>query len=73
MSTLRVVESVTGTYYYHLASVGSTAAKGSGTPTRPLCDARGGVMPTSIPLSAWGVKSHLHEKWCQTCARLGGI
>ena len=56
-----IVEGVSGVYFYHLAR---------GTALRPLCDPKYLVMRTSIPLSGWGVRSHLQEKYCTQCESL---
>ena len=53
---LVVKEGVEGTYHYHLAPKHLWVS---------LCGRR--VMQTSIPVSAWGGKSHLNEKWCEDC------
>jgi len=58
---LHVTEGVSGTWFYHLSEVGTNA--------RGLCGAQ--TMYTAIPLSSWGAKSHLNERYCADCQRLG--
>jgi len=53
---LVVKEGVESTYHYHLAPEHLWVS---------LCGRR--VMQTGIPVSAWGSKSHLREKWCEDC------
>ena len=53
---LVVKEGVEGYYRYHLAQPHRYVS---------LCGAR--VMHTSIPVSQWGTKSRLNEKWCDDC------
>jgi len=55
-----VKEGVEGMYRYHLAQRHLWVS---------LCGAR--VMQTSIPVSAWGTKTHIGEKWCSTCREAG--
>jgi len=55
---LKVAEGIHGTFYYHLQ--------------RPfvqfgLCGDR--VMGTNIPISAWGTKTHVNERWCSRCEK----
>jgi len=56
---MKIVETISGYYYYHLSETGKNASI-------TLCG-RKDVMQTSIPISAWGNKSHLGEKWCKKC------
>jgi hypothetical protein len=56
----RISEGISGTWFYHLEPKTS-----AGIPTA-LCGAR--VMRTSVPVSAWGTRTHLKERWCQECA-----
>lgn len=58
---LHVTEGVSGTWFYHLSAAG-TNAKG-------LCGER--TMHTAIPLSSWGMKGHLNERYCAECQLLG--
>ena len=54
---LRVVESVAGNFFYHLAPPDRMEA---------ICDPERRVMHTSIRLDTWGYKSdHLPEKYCK--------
>jgi hypothetical protein len=57
-AALRITKGVAGTYLYHVAEPGKHTA---------LCHVR--VMATSIPLSSWGAKSHLNERWAPYAAR----
>lgn len=58
---LHITEGVAGTWYYHLSPVETNA--------RGLCGAQ--TMNTQIPMSAWGSKGHLGERYCKDCQRLG--
>ena len=55
---LHVTEGVSGVWHYHLSSAGTNATA--------LCGAK--TMSTEVPVSAWGARGHLNEKWCATCA-----
>lgn len=57
---MKVVEGISGTWFYHLAVEDGDAMA--------FCGAR--IMPTNISLSAWGYAGHLNERWCQTCGDL---
>lgn len=60
-ASVRVVESVHGNYFYHLAPKDQM---------RALCDPNKRVMGSSLSLSGWGHRSsHLREKYCQDCAQ----
>jgi len=59
---MKVVEGVMGYYFYHLSETGK-----NGQIT--LCGTKQ-VMQTGIPVSAWGAKSHLNEKWCEKCWKI---
>lgn len=48
-------ESIHGNFFYHIA-----------LEDQVLCG-KTNTMLTRIPLSAWGVTSHLHEKYCKEC------
>lgn len=56
---LRVAEGIFGTFYYHLRHPRAYFG---------LCGDR--VMFTSIPVSAWGTKTHIEERWCSRCAKI---
>jgi hypothetical protein len=56
---LFIVEHVSGVWYYHLSETGK-----SGQPA--LCG-NTQVMSTEIPISSWGSKGHLNEKYCKEC------
>ncbi len=60
---MKIVETVIGYFSYHLSETGKNGSK-------PLCDCKTTMMHTGIPLSAWGVKSHLGEKWCKECWKI---
>lgn len=57
----KLCESVHGTWFYHLAPVGSNSV-------RALCGAH--TMQTSAPNSSWGFKGHLNESYCSKCAEI---
>ena len=54
---LVITEGIRGTHFYHLSD--------PSTPSVGLCGMK--TMPTSIPLSAWGYRSHLRERYCPLC------
>lgn len=56
--TLEIAEGIAGTFHYHLRADG----KFQSLCARP-------VMQTKVPLSAWGVTTHLNERWCAECAK----
>jgi len=58
-SRLRVLEGIHGTWHYHLGP------KELRVPTSLCGDV---VMTTSMPVSAWGTKTHINERWCSRCA-----
>lgn len=62
MSKFQVAESVASTWSYHIAE----APEDSRSP-KPLCGMRTIMMRTSIPLEAWGAKTHLNERYCEAC------
>lgn len=53
-----IVEGVEGFYRYHLIEAPSRNGKA-------LCGAP--CMVTAIPLTQWGQKTHLKEKYCAEC------
>lgn len=55
---LTIRESIHGNFFYHIAE-GNT----------PLCG-NANTMITSVPLSCWGIKTHLHEKYCMICDKI---
>jgi hypothetical protein len=61
-SGLAVGEEVSGHWRYHLHR--------SGSGIQALCGAN--IMRTRIPTQAWGVKTHLNERYCVECAALAG-
>lgn len=62
---LKVVEGVEGYWHYHLSETGISG--------RPALCGNKRVMHTEIPLSTWGTKSHLNEKYCSECEKKAGI
>lgn len=57
MGNFVVTEGISGYYHYHLSKEHET--------TRSLCGVK--VMPTCVPLTAWGFVGHLREHWCEKC------
>lgn len=53
---VQVCEGIGGNFSYHLRHMGQHES---------LCGQR--IMATQIPLKAWGIKTHLNERWCQQC------
>lgn len=60
---LYIVEGVESMCYYHLSETGK-----SGQPA--LCGNKR-VMNTGKPLSSWGKRGHLNEKYCKECEAAG--
>ena len=54
-----LVEGVAGVYHYHLSRDGR----------RALCDPGLVVMPTRVPASTWGTRTHLRETYCAACGK----
>jgi hypothetical protein len=61
---LKIVEGVAGVWHYHLSNTGENY--------QPALCGKKEVMRTEIPLSTWGVKSHLNETYCKECEKLAG-
>jgi hypothetical protein len=59
---LSVGEGVLGHWHYHLHSPGKS--------TQALCGSP--IMPTGISVQAWGIKTHLNERYCVECAAIAG-
>ena len=57
---MKVAEGIMGTFHYHLAEHAESRMS--------LCGVS--VMPTNIPLAAWGTRTHLNERWCSYCESL---
>ena len=57
-----IVEGVAGVWFYHLSDTGK-----SGHPA--LCGEQD-VMSTSLPITSWGYRGHLKERYCTTCQTL---
>ena len=60
MKDFIVTEGVQGTWYYHISKKNEF--------TKSLCGAH--AMITSLPLSSWGIKSRLGERFCDQCKSL---
>ena len=63
---MRVVEGVSGTWFYHLTDKDSDAVA--------LCGAQ--TMHTAAPLSSWGFAGHpghIRYRYCKECEKLAGI
>jgi hypothetical protein len=61
MDNLHITEGVAGIWFYHLSP--------AGTNTKALCGAK--TMNTALPLSSWGFRGHLNERYCDKCAAIG--
>jgi hypothetical protein len=57
---LIVTEGIAGTWFYHLSEPKRFS--------RGLCMAN--TMRTAVPISAWGHRSHLNERYCKRCEGL---
>jgi hypothetical protein len=58
---LNVVETIHGTWFYHIRD---------GDRGPAICGYKD-VMPTHVPLdAAWGYRGHLNERYCEECERL---
>lgn len=57
---LKVVESITGQWFYHLS------------PNRrgPALCGYANTMVTHCTLDSWGFRGHLREKYCEKCEKL---
>lgn len=65
---LCITEGMHGTHHYHLSRVRpATAGKRALAEPVALCGAR--VMATELPLTTWGYRGHLEERYCASCAR----
>jgi len=53
---MKIVESPTSVWFYHLSKDGETT----------LCG-KTGMMQTQLPLNTWGFRSHIGEKYCKDC------
>ena len=53
-----------GVWHYHLSETGENY--------KPALCGKVEVMRTEIPLTAWRIKSHLNETYCDECERLAG-
>ncbi len=54
----KIRESIHGNFFYHIS-----------LNDKALCGKKE-TMITSIPIIAWGIKSHLHEKYCKECEEI---
>jgi len=59
-TAIKMAEGVGGSWAYHLTRMPNA--------TLALCGAR--TMPTLVPLSTWGMKSHLNQTYCTRCKAL---
>lgn len=57
---MKVSEGISGTWFYHLSEDEHSI--------RGLCGAK--TMRTEVPLSAWGYRGHLNERWCEKCKEI---
>jgi len=55
---LVIRESIHSSFFYHVAE-GNI----------PLCGNKN-TMHTKIPISCWGMKTHLHERYCPECDKI---
>lgn len=62
---MHIVEGVASVWHYHLSE--------SGLNGKPALCGKTEVMHTAVPLSTWGMRSHLHETYCTECERLAPI
>jgi len=60
---VKVTEGIIGTWFYHLSE--------DEKPTRSLCGVQ--TMHTEVPLSAWGYRGHLNERWCEKCKEIAAM
>lgn len=56
---IEIAEGIAGTWFYHLRRSGENYG---------LCGAK--VMLSYAPLDAWGMRTHLGERWCSLCSEL---
>lgn len=56
---ISIHENISGNYWYHIA-----------INDIPLCG-RKNTMRRNIQLSAWGFVTHIHERYCKECGKLG--
>lgn len=56
-----ICEGIAGVWHYHLHRLGEPH-------TRSLCGKQ--TMLTHSPLSTWGVRSHLPQKYCAACEQM---
>lgn len=61
-SALRVTEGIHGTWFYHLTNDKDSES---------LCGER--TMHSGMPLSSWGYRGHLNERYCLDCETLAGV
>lgn len=69
MPRLLIAETASSTWNYHLRLVEEGQEKFGGGAGPALCGAKLG-WDTEIPLTVYGTKSHLPEKWCSKCQEL---
>ncbi len=61
---LKIVESISGNWHYHLSENGKT--------DQPALCGNTHVMHSPAPLATWGHTSHLHEHYCTECMAVAG-
>jgi hypothetical protein len=59
---LYIVEGIEGYYRYHLSEHNENC--------KPAICGNSHVMITGIPLSSWGIVSHLKERYCEHCDKI---
>jgi len=58
-----ITEGIGGTFYYHFSEKKKFI--------RSLCGKK--TMTTALPVSSWGIKTHLNERYCEECFKLTEI
>jgi hypothetical protein len=59
---VKIVEHISGCWSYHLSETGKNGQSA-------LCGDKD-MMSTDLPLKSWGIKTHLHEKYCKKCEEI---
>lgn len=60
-SNLVVDETVSGVYFYHIKEKGTF---------KPICGIDRQLLGKDLPLTHWGLRGHLQEKYCKECDKL---
>ena len=63
--SLRIAETSTSTYHYHLVRRKTDAIKQG--ELEAICGKKFTGWETMIPVRVWGMKDHLPSHWCQEC------